>query len=197
MYSVSSLSCLQAKSMLNAVNALPQLEQAVKLIARVPQTAKWAADLHKIASKLSSLLWCMYERHQKRLTVQENQTYSLHGSKQLDASIEGLTCCGTAGINGHWQHCVALRGASAAFDIHCYTDGACLHLEARPYRPKPFSFVNSTGQAVRINLPWSAASASHCWTQRDQIRQTHQENRKTSLTRHLIMRPGPHTTSMA
>lgn len=35
--------------MLNAVNALPQLEQAEKLIARVPQ-AKWASDLHKIAS---------------------------------------------------------------------------------------------------------------------------------------------------
>ena len=62
MYSVSSLSCLQAKSMLNAVNALPQLEQAVKLIARVPQTAKWATDLHKIASKLSSLLWCICEK---------------------------------------------------------------------------------------------------------------------------------------
>lgn len=41
---------LQAKSMLNAVNSLPQLEQAVKLIARVPQ-AKWAIDLHKIASE--------------------------------------------------------------------------------------------------------------------------------------------------
>ena len=40
---------LQVKSLLNAVSALPQLEQAVKLIARIPQ-AKWAADLHKIAS---------------------------------------------------------------------------------------------------------------------------------------------------
>ncbi|KAL0025284.1 hypothetical protein WJX79_000539 [Trebouxia sp. C0005] len=35
----------KAKAMLNAVNALPQLEQADKLLTRLPQ-AKWAADMH-------------------------------------------------------------------------------------------------------------------------------------------------------
>ncbi|KAL3162058.1 hypothetical protein ABBQ38_009122 [Trebouxia sp. C0009 RCD-2024] len=39
----------KAKAMLNAVNALPQLEQADKLTARMPP-AKWAADMH-IAAK--------------------------------------------------------------------------------------------------------------------------------------------------
>ena len=42
--------CVQAKAMLNAVNALPQLEQADKLIARMPP-AKWAADMHTAASE--------------------------------------------------------------------------------------------------------------------------------------------------
>lgn len=44
---------LQVKTLLNPVSALPQLEQAVKLQARVPQ-AKWAADLHTIASTSSA-----------------------------------------------------------------------------------------------------------------------------------------------
>ncbi len=40
---------LQAKAILNAVNALPQLEQADKLLTRLPQ-AKWAADMHSATS---------------------------------------------------------------------------------------------------------------------------------------------------
>ena len=36
--------------MLNAVNALPQLEQADKLIARMPP-AKWAAETQNAASE--------------------------------------------------------------------------------------------------------------------------------------------------
>ena len=36
--------------MLNAVNALPQLEQADKLLTRLPR-AKWAADMHTAASE--------------------------------------------------------------------------------------------------------------------------------------------------
>lgn len=36
--------------MLNAVNALPQLEQADKLIARMPP-AKWAAEMQTAASE--------------------------------------------------------------------------------------------------------------------------------------------------
>lgn len=43
--------CVQAKALLNAVNALPQLEQADKLIARMPP-AKWAAEMQAAASKL-------------------------------------------------------------------------------------------------------------------------------------------------
>lgn len=45
---------LQAKAMLNAVNALPQLEQADKLTARMPP-AKWAADMHIAASESCKL----------------------------------------------------------------------------------------------------------------------------------------------
>ena len=41
---------VQAKAMLNAVNALPQLEQADKLLTRLPR-AKWAADMHTAASE--------------------------------------------------------------------------------------------------------------------------------------------------
>lgn len=36
--------------MLNAVNALPQMEQADKLMARMPP-AKWAAEMHVAASE--------------------------------------------------------------------------------------------------------------------------------------------------
>lgn len=46
---------LQAKAMLNAVNALPQLEQADKLLTRLPQ-AKWAADMHTTTSESRSSL---------------------------------------------------------------------------------------------------------------------------------------------
>lgn len=46
--------CVQAKAMLNAVNALPHLEQADKLIARMPP-AKWATDMQTAASEFCKL----------------------------------------------------------------------------------------------------------------------------------------------
>ena len=49
---------MQAKAMLNAVNALPQLEQADKLLTRLPQ-AKWAADMHTITSKFRITLFIL------------------------------------------------------------------------------------------------------------------------------------------
>ena len=42
--------CVRAKAMLDAVNALPQLEQADKLIAHVPP-AEWAADTQTATSE--------------------------------------------------------------------------------------------------------------------------------------------------
>ena len=53
---------LQAKAILNAVSAVPQLEQADKLLTRLPQ-AKWAADVRTSTSMLSAfvsrlLLYC-------------------------------------------------------------------------------------------------------------------------------------------
>ena len=43
--------CVQAKTMLSPVNALSQLEQADKLIARMPP-AKWAAEMQTAASEI-------------------------------------------------------------------------------------------------------------------------------------------------
>ena len=40
-----AMDALQAKATLNAVSAVPQLEQADKLLTRLPQ-AKWAADMN-------------------------------------------------------------------------------------------------------------------------------------------------------
>lgn len=51
---------VQAKAMLNAVNALPQMEQADKLMARMPP-AKWAAEVQIAASRFrlpTPLLCC-------------------------------------------------------------------------------------------------------------------------------------------
>jgi len=48
---------LQAKAMLNAVSALPQLEQADKLLTRLPQ-AKWATDMHTTTSEAE--VHCLY-----------------------------------------------------------------------------------------------------------------------------------------
>ena len=45
--------------MLNAVNALPQLEQADKLIARMPP-AKWAAEMQTAASEFLPLAFDLY-----------------------------------------------------------------------------------------------------------------------------------------
>ena len=50
---------VQAKAVLNAVNVLPQLEQADKLIARMPP-AKWAAEQAIAASE--SLVICLDKR---------------------------------------------------------------------------------------------------------------------------------------
>ena len=49
---------MQAKAMLNAVNALPQLEQADKLLTRLPQ-AKWAADMHTTTSEFRITLFIL------------------------------------------------------------------------------------------------------------------------------------------
>lgn len=47
---LTAQSVLQAKAMLSAASAVPQLEQADKLLTRLPE-AKWAADMHTLSSK--------------------------------------------------------------------------------------------------------------------------------------------------
>lgn len=64
--SVYACAHVQAKATLNAVNALPQLEQADKLIARMPP-AKWATELATAASKC--LVICLINRPSVALHV--------------------------------------------------------------------------------------------------------------------------------
>lgn len=92
--------CVQAKAMLNAVNALPQMEQADKLLARMPP-AKWAAELQTAASEFrlsapSALLHPAGISLLNRAVLPSSMHCTVsHGSSQLKENLGSfsLFCC--------------------------------------------------------------------------------------------------------
>ena len=80
------MDALQAKATLNAVSAVPQLEQADKLLTRLPQ-AKWAADMYNSSRKN-----CPFQSYAHATTLDPCLPLNANAAADVQASTN-KTCC--------------------------------------------------------------------------------------------------------